>query len=218
MKLLLTSGGIRNKTLEAKLLELMGKSFEESKVVFIPTASHMEIGDKSWFIKDLAKLKELNFKEIDIADIAVAPRDIWLQKLESADVIFCEGGSNFFLARVFKQSNLKEVLEKLLEEKVWVGASAGGMIMSPYQSTVISQEIYEEDFQETENIDSLGFVNFQIIPHFNSGDFVKIKEDNIRRVLKGFKEKVFVLDDNSAIAVVDGKVEVVSEGDWFEIN
>lgn len=219
MKLLLTSSGIRNKTIENKLLELLGKSFEESKVVFIPTASNVEPGDKSWLIKDLVKLKELNFKEIDIVDISALNQNEWLPRLENADVIFCEGGSNFYLTKWIKISGLQIKLPELLKSKVWIGASSGGMVMSKYQSVFISQQLYDEDLDKKENVNSVGLVDFHIVPHFKSNFFQKMSsEERVRDFLKGFIEKVYVLDDNSAVAVTDGKVEVVSEGEWFEIN
>lgn len=40
----------------------------------------------------------------------------------------------------------------------------------------------------------------------------------MKELAKEIQEKVYVLDDNSALKVVDGKVEVISEGKWFLIN
>jgi dipeptidase E len=218
MKLLLTSAGLTNKTINNELLKMLRKPFEESKIVFIPTAMHMEFGDKSWFIKNLNEIKNLNFKEIEIVDISAVPKNIWFPKLQNADVIFCEGGFNFHLARWVEKSGLKEVLPELLQDKIWVGASSGAMVLSPYQSTLISQEIYEEDLGERENFPSLGFVDFLFIPHLNSLDFTQIRKENLVKILKDFKEKVYILDDNSAISVIDREVKVVSQGDWFVLN
>ena len=53
MKLLLTSGGITNKSIADALFELVGKKPEDTALVFIPTAANVETGDKSWFINDL---------------------------------------------------------------------------------------------------------------------------------------------------------------------
>jgi peptidase E len=73
MKLLLTSGGLTNESISDVLFDLVGKKPEETSVVFIPTASNVETGDKDWLIDDLKNLQKQNFKQIDIADISAVP-------------------------------------------------------------------------------------------------------------------------------------------------
>ena len=87
MKLLLTSGGITNQSIAKTLFELVGKKPEETKLVFIPTAANVEVGDKKWLIDNLINLQKLNFKEIDIVDISAVEEKIWRPKLERADVL-----------------------------------------------------------------------------------------------------------------------------------
>jgi len=218
MKLLLTSDGITNKTIANKLRDLAGKDFSELKCVFIPTAMNPEPGNKNWFIDNLNNVYKLGFKEFDIVDISALNKDQWLPRLETADVIYCNGGSNFHLLKWVKLSGLMAELPRFLETKVWVGASSGGMIMSPYQSIKIAQEIYEEDLTETEDKKSVGFVDFHIVPHLNGSGFPKLTEENLRNILKDFKDKVYVIDDNTGIVVEDGKVEIVTEGKYFILN
>ena len=218
MKLLLTSNGITNKTIADKLSEIAGKDFSELKAVFIPTAMNTEPGDKTWFVENLNNVYKLGFKEFDIADISALPKDKWLPKLEAADVIFCNGGSNFHLIKSVRQSGLFGEISRLLQNKIWVGASSGGMIMSPYQSIKISQEIYKEDLWATQDEMSLGLVDFHIVPHLNGAGFPKLTEENLRNILKDFNKKVYVIDDNMAIAVEDGKVEMIGEGKYFVLN
>ncbi len=218
MKLLLTSNGITNKTIENKLREITGKNFSDLKIVFIPTAMNPEVGDKTWFVENLNNIHKLGFKELDIVDISTLNKNEWLPRLEDADIICCNGGSNFHLIKWIKLSGLLVEIPRLLESRIWIGSSAGGMIMTPFQSIKISQEIYEEDLQETEDKKSIGLVDFHIVPHLNGKGFPKLNEENLRNILKDFTEKVYVLDDSSAVAVDGEKVEVVSEGKWFEIN
>jgi dipeptidase E len=90
--------------------------------------------------------------------------------------------------------------------------------MAPYQSIKISQQIYGEDFDQAEDGKSLGYVDFHIVPHLNGTGFPGINEQSLREVLKDFKEKIYCIDDNTAIAVVDGRVEVASEGEYFVVN
>ncbi|PIV41822.1 MAG: hypothetical protein COS26_03060 [Candidatus Nealsonbacteria bacterium CG02_land_8_20_14_3_00_40_11] len=218
MKLLLTSGVLTNKSIADTLFDLVGKKPQDTSLVFIPTAANIEKGDKSWFINDLLNLKKQNFKSIDIADISAVDQKIWKPKLEETDVLFFEGGNTYHLMEWINKSGLASLLPELLKNKVYVGLSAGSMITSKDLILRISQIAYEEDLDKTEDMPGLNFVDFYFLPHLNSPYFEKLREDFIREAVQGIPEKIYVLDDNSALKVIDGEVEVISEGKWFVIN
>lgn len=220
MKLLLTSGGLTNKSIEKALFELVGKEPGETSLVFIPTASNMEKGDKGWLIDDLKNLQKQNFKQIEIADISAIPKEVWLPKFEEADVLFFEGGNTYHLMREMNRTGLAELLPELLKTKIYVGVSAGSMVACRDLQLKTSQIVYGEDLHETENMTALSLVDFYVTPHLNSPYFTKIRKDNedIKKALEGVTKKVYILDDNSAVKVVDGKEEVVSEGEYLEFN
>ena len=218
MKLLLTSGGITNKSIAEALFDLVGKKPKDTSLVFIPTASNVEMGDKSWFINDLINLKKQNFKSIDIADISAVDEKIWRPKLKRADVLYFEGGNCYHLMEWINRSGLAMFLPELLKTKVYAGASAGSMVASKDLALKISQIIYEEDLGRIEDMAGLNFVDFYFLPHLNSPDFKKLRENFIKETVKEMPEKIYALDDNSALKVVDGKVEVISRGKWFIIN
>src|SRR5581483_6238353 len=106
MKLLLTSGGLTNNSIARALFELVGKRPEDTSLIFVPTASNIEMGDKGWLIDDLANLKRQNFKSIDIADISAVEQSIWQPKFEAADILFFEGGNTYHLMRWINRSGL----------------------------------------------------------------------------------------------------------------
>jgi dipeptidase E len=221
MKLLLTSGGITNASIAAALFELVGKNAEDTTLAFIPTASNVEKGDKWWLIQDLIDLKNLKFKSIDIVDISAIERSLWQSRLEGADVLFFEGGGAFHLMEWINKSGLAEILPELLKTRVYVGVSAGSMIACKDIILRIFQVLYEEDFDRFADMKGLGLVDFDILPHLNSPYFKKIREENIREVIGNMRNMpaIYVLDDNSALKIIDGKkVEVVSEGKWFVIG
>ena len=87
MKLLLTSGGITNKSIAEALWELVGKKPEDTSLVFVPTASNVEVGDKGWLIEDLKNLQKQNFRSIDIADISALPKEVWLPKFQKVYIL-----------------------------------------------------------------------------------------------------------------------------------
>ncbi len=217
MKLLLTSSGISNPSIAKALFDLVGKKPEETSLVFIPTASHLEVGDKNWFIDDLVNLKNLHLKCIDIADISAVDEKIWRPKLEAADVLFFEGGNTYHLMRWIKKSGLAALLRELLKTRVYVGVSAGSMVASKDLLLRQSQILYGEDLEETADMTALSLVDFYVLPHLNSEHFSVRKEDVIREAAQGMTAPVYALDDQSALKVVDGEVEAISEGEWFRV-
>ena len=218
MKLLLTSGGLTNRLIVNALFDLVDKEPQDTSLVYIPTAANVEKGDKSWLINDLYNLKKQDFKSIDIADISAVDEKIWRPKLEEADVLFFEGGDTYYLMEWINKSGLVYLLPELLKNKVYVGVSAGSMVTSKDLALRISQVLYGEDLERTEDMLGLNFVDFYFLPHLDSPYFKELREDFIKENMKGISDKIYVLDDNSALKVVDEKVEVTGEGKWFVIN
>jgi dipeptidase E len=217
MKLLLTSGGITNKSIAKALFDLVGKKPEDTSLVFIPTASNVEMGDKDWFINDLINIHKQNFKSVNITDISAVPENIWRPQLEAADVLFFEGGNTYHLMRWINKSGLIDILPTLLKSKVYVGLSAGSMVTGPDLALRLSQIIYGDDLEE-KVMDGLNLVNFYFLPHLNSPYFPKRMKETIIKAAKEFSRKIYALDDQSALKVVDGKVEIITEGEYLELN
>lgn len=218
MKLLLTSAGISNKSIENALLGLTEKPFSELNLVFIPTASNVEDGDKDWLIKDLTILTELKFKSIDIVDISALPKDIWFSRLQKADVFFVEGGNTFHLMDWIEKSGLKEFLPELLKTRVYVGVSAGSMVVCKSLDLSTSERLYSEEVGKYEKDEGLGFVDFLIRPHLNSPFFPNVNLDNLEKMSKELPDTFYAIDDNTAIKIMEGKMEVISEGVWKKFN
>jgi dipeptidase E len=169
-------------------------------------------------IEDLNNLKKQNFKSIDIADISALDEKIWKQKIEAADVLYFEGGNSYHLMEWISKSGLGYLLPDLLKTKVYVGVSAGSMVASKDLNLKISQSIYEEDLDRLEELGGLNFIDFYILPHLNSPYFEKVRESLISTSLQGVSDKVYALDDNSALKVDGDTIQVVSEGAWLVFN
>ena len=218
MKLLLTSGGLTNESIAKALFELVGKKPEDTSLVFIPTASNIETGDKDWLINDLINLKKQNFKSINITDISAVPEDVWRPQMEEADVLFFEGGNSYHLMEWMNKSGLVKILPELLKTKVYVGLSAGSMVTGKDLTLIQSQILYGEDWERKEDMAGLNFVDFYFFPHLNSPHFNLRKEEIIKEAVKDIHGKVYAMDDNSALKIVDGKIEIISEGKYLIFN
>jgi len=215
MKLLLTSAGLSNPSISKALEDLLAKPIKGVKLSFIPTAANVEPGDKSWMIDDLNNFHKAGF-EVDIVDISAVSKEIWLPRLKESEVIFFGGGNTFHLMYWVKQSGLQDELPELLKTRVYAGISAGSCIAGPTIFNSV-QNLFDEEY-ELEIKEGLGLVDFQFIPHLNSPYFDKIREENLQEASKDIIEPVYALDDNSALKVNDGKVEIISEGKYLTYN
>ncbi len=214
MKLLLTSSGFENNSIIKALADLVQKPFSKLKVAFIPTAANLEEGDKSWLINGLKDFQGLKFKSIDIVDISALPKSVWQKRLNDVDIIIVGGGNTYHLVYWFHKSGLAKILPNLLKTKIYVGISAGTVvvtssILNDYDSRPEVLEIGETAYD-----DGLSLVNFMIEPHINNSYFPEINFSNLKKQSKKFPTSVYGLDDNSAIKVDGDKIEVISEGKW----
>lgn len=205
MKLLLTSGGLRNQTLIDAFLSLTTKPAKELKVAFIPTALNTEHGDKGWAIDQMLRIRDLGVAQLDIVDISAIPKDVWLPRLEESDVIFVNGGNTTHLMKCFNDSGLTEEIPNLLKNRVYVGVSAGSYVATP-------------DIRfNTDNVDvvldGLKLVDFGLQVHMFSLKFPVAKTvEAVQERVKGCPYTVYGLDDLTAILVDGNHMEVVGEG------
>lgn len=228
MRLLLTAESIHNKTIERALRELLEKPSRECKLVYITTSQNAAVGDKSWFIENVNNAYNVGWKSFELIDIAAMidlPKEMWWDRIEAADVIFMGGGANFYLGYWLERSGLMQALPRLLKSKVYVGSSAGSMILSKTIMTasqplkrlaagannVSLQELGPEG-QRSPN--SLQLVDFAIRPHYTSTNYPYITDGLLQKTADEANCKIYALDNDSALKITDETVEIVSEGRW----
>lgn len=217
MKLLLTSAGLTNKSIANTVIDLVGKPANEISVVFIPTAANPVSGDKSWLDENINEFKKQNYKSLDILDIATASEEIWRPQLKRADLICFGGGNEQYLAKIMVQSGVANAIPQICEKSVYMGISAGSMVAGQFLSSELMKIIYpEEIFPELSP--SLGYVDCLFIPHLNSDYFNQVRKEVLEKYKKDFTFPLYACDDNSALKIVDGKVEIVSEGEYLILN
>jgi dipeptidase E len=107
-----------------------------------------------------------------------------------------------------RQSGLADLLPSL-HETVWVGLSGGSMVMTPRIG-----EHFVEWTPPAGGDEALGFVDFSIFPHLDHEDMPGNSMAYAERWAAGIGVPGYAIDEETAIKVVDGAVEVVSEGHW----
>ena len=222
MRLLLTSAGIQNESLKAALMDLVGRPFDQANVVFIPTASVAASGHHGWLVEDLNRVYALGWREFNMLELNGLPRQMVLDRLRHADVIYAEGGNPYHLARSIIANELADDMADMLGTKVYVGASAGSMIFSKQLTEHTAAALGDtgglRKLGETRARSPFGFFDWYLKPHLHSLH-VPNRDD---AWLAGLGNKVsfpiYAIDDQSAVRVRDGEVDVVSEGLWRIVN
>jgi dipeptidase E len=219
MKLLLTSAGIRNASIHAALLELLGKPIADCHALCIPTALYghpQGTPENTWrFIAGTqasTPMCELGWKSVGVLELTALPsmdRARWEGWVRQTDVLLVNGGDALYLAHWMRQSSLADLLQTL-PDLVWVGLSAGSMVMAPR----VGEAFIETRPPLTGEDRALGVVDFAIFPHL---DYPGWPDNSLAAAevwAAGMGCPAYAIDDETAIQVVDGRVKVVSEGHW----
>ena len=215
MKLLLTSAGIKNDSIAKAILELVELPADKVRAIFVPTAANVEVGDKEWLITDLNNFEKQGYESVDIIDIAAVPRTVWQPRLESANLICFGGGDVQFLAKVMRESGFRDVARELLKERVYMGISAGSMVAGRFLSRELLRVVYPEESQPEPLEEALDLVDCNFIPHLNSPWFPQARKEVVE-ALTDLKHPLYALDDESALKIVEGRIEVVTEGEYLK--
>jgi dipeptidase E len=221
MKLLLTSAGIKNPSIHDAMLDLLGKPIAECDALCIPTASYGHAPNgihRAWnFIagqEPQCPMVELGWKSMGVLELSALPslaEEDWVPLVEASDVLLVNGGDALYLGHHMRQSGLADLVPSL--DTVWVGLSGGSMVMTPRIG---------EDFvawrPPTGGDETLGIVDFSIFPHVDNPDLPTNTMAAAERWAADLGIPAYAIDDETAIRVVDGTVDVISEGHWQQFD
>ena len=214
MKLLLTSAGIKNASIHDALTGLLGKPVAECNALVIPTAIYPMSGPgMAWkLITGQAKtpLCELGWKSLGVLELTALPsvgKEIWVPWVQDTDALLVCGGDALYLSHWMKQSGLMDLVPSL-NETVWVGVSGGSMVAAPH----VGQEFIEWESPVGDN--ALGMVDFSIFPHLDHPNIPENSMADAEKWAAAIPVPGYAIDDQTAIKVVDGEVEIISEGHW----
>lgn len=222
MKLLLTSAGIKNASIHKALVGMLGKPIAECTALAIPTAGygHPQVKPHmAWrFIsghEPECPMTELGWKSVGVLELTALPsigKERWVSWVREADVLLVNGGDSLYLSYWMQQSGLADLLPSL-HNMVWVGLSAGSMVVTPRIG-----EFFVEWKPPTGGDETLGLVDFAIFPHLDHPMLPYNTMANAEKWAAGMTVPAYAIDDQTAIKVVDGVIEVVSEGHWKQFT
>ena len=217
MKLLLTSGGITNASIRDALVDLLGKPIAESAALCIPTAQwgHPACGPTSvrgFVAGDPPRhMTGMGWRSVGVLELTALPsigEERWVPWVREADELLVDGGDATYLAHWMRESGLADLLPSL-RGTVWVGVSAGSMVMTPR----IGDDFVSWSPPSGDD-STLGVVDFSIFPHL---DHERMPENTLAAAetwAEDIDGPAYALDDQTAVVVRDGDVDVVSEGHW----
>ncbi len=216
MKFLLTSAGIKNSSIHHALVDLLGKPIAEASALCIPTAIYPFPGGPSMAYRFLSgttasPMCELGWKSLGVLELTALPsiqEEVWMAAVQKTDALLVFGGDVLYLCRWMRESGLANLLPSL-HETVYVGVSAGSMVTAP-----VFGETYDDPNSPFIIEQGLGLVDFALLPHLDHEDHPESSTANVARMAAEVPAPTYGIDDQTAVKVVDGVVEVVSEGHW----
>jgi len=223
MKLLLTSGGVRNPSIRDALVGLLGKPIEECSALFVPTGVYPFPGGAGMAWKAISgqaasPLCELGWKSLGVLELTALPtirEENWAPLVRETDALLVWGGDVLYLTHWMRRSGLAALLPSLTET-VYVGVSAGSIALTPYNcdAEFDLQFVPPGSDMGQEAGRALGLVDFTLYPHLDHPEMPDTALANIEKWASGIPVPTYAIDDQTAIKVVDGEVEVISEGRW----
>ena len=221
MKLLLTSSGISNPSIEDALVDLLGKPIAESSALVVPTAIYpfREGPGGAWRAisgKTERPFSGLGWKSLGVLELTALPsikEESWVPLVRETDALLVWGGHVMYLCYWMRQSGLADLLPSL-SDLVYVGVSAGSIVMTPYNGDVEFnlQTIPEGSDATREGDRALGLVDFTVRVHVDREGFESMAD--VEKWAAGIPVPTYAIDDETAVRVIDGSPEVVSEGNW----
>lgn len=216
MKLLLTSAGISNTSIRNALVDLLGKPISESSALFVPTAIYAINGGTELSRKVICgalgdPFCDMGWKSLGLLELTALPsikQELWVPMLQKTDALLVGGGDCQYLCYWMQQSGLANLLPSLLNKTVYVGLSAGSMIMTRFGTS------YNNHTLPAETDKSLALVDFALHPHLNHEWFPANSLANLEALAATIPVPSYAIDDQTAIKVTDDTIEVVSEGEW----
>ena len=211
MNYVLASQGFTTDDIANAVAKLANKSLNKLNVAVVNEA-YVGINSgihEGWLINELSLITKYAKGSISFVNLRAYNIEEIEDRLKFADVIYIVGGAQLVLPKLFRQTGFDKLLVKLAENKVIMGTSAGANVLG---KQIENARYWEDQYGAAEAYLSepyLGFVNFNILPHYGREDHPRRSEAILTPLLKENSFKVYGVTDTQAVIYEDGKISFV---------
>jgi len=218
MNYLLTSSGISNTSIQNTLFDLLGKPIAECSALIIPTSAYyfLPVGADIAYrlINGTAKspMGELGWKSLGVLELTALPSvdlEQWVPRVRETDALIVGGGDPQYLCHWMRESGLADLLPTL-SATVYVGISGGSMAVTASFGENYNDRVVASTGSET----PLGFIPLAMGVHMDHEAMPDNSRAEVAKWAADITVPTYGIDDQTAIKVVDGVIEVISEGHW----
>jgi len=200
--LILTSNGLSSNNIINRISEYC---VSLSKAVIVTTAS-VGYKENDWHIPRLTEeLKSLGLS-VDYFDFDFQNPQLLL----NYDVIEINGGNPFYLLKSMREAKCEVIMEKLIQEKIVIGVSAGSIVMQK-NINLIAQ--YSPEMNHGVNLtDFSGFCysSVELLPHYSK---FEPKFERFEEIAKEYE----IVNNCEVIRINDGQAVIVGSDDYLII-
>jgi dipeptidase E len=134
-------------------------------------------------------------------------------RLNEVGVVFVSGGNTFHLLDQARKTGFDSWLRQHIESIVYVGVSAGSIVMTP-NIGIAPVDNGDKNLAGITDLTGFNFVDFEVSPH--TPEMVSIEAN--QEYAKSTRNKLYAYNDRSAIGVVGDERTIINEGQYWEFN
>lgn len=211
MKLVLASQGFTTPEIAQAVAKLVGKPLDRINVAVINEA-YVNIAageDERWLINELSQIEDYTNGKISFVNLRAYPIEEIAKRLEFADLIYIVGGAQGILSKLFSETGFDRLLASLANEKVIMGTSAGAYMLGRH---IEDPAYWKDQYRESEKYltsPSLGFADFNILPHFEREDHPLRNKTQLTPLLEKISFPLYGITDTQAVIVDNDEVAFV---------
>lgn len=156
------------------------KKKDKYNILYLPSNGQLKVeyfnSAKDWFL-DYSNIEIICLQESDDFNDAKS-------KISNADIIIATGGNTCKFVNWLRKATLVEILKsKLLNEDiVWIGFSAGAMLLTPSIEIAAIEPYLENEELRLTDLSGMNILDFEIFPHFEPSEQTIL--DEYRKVTK----------------------------------
>ena len=178
---------------------LLPPSLKNEELLCIPTAAFVEEGYNPALDLDSKPLEYLG-AQVEDFDISNKSEEEVKERLKNVRVLFIRGGNTAYLLEMMRKCNFETIIrEKIQEGMIYIGASAGAVVLSDNIEYISAMDEFEKS--SITNYEGFNIVPFKIIPHSNQPDLKKEVEEILKRGVLDNGSPLFLLKEEQLMCV-----------------